>query len=65
VEGLYPKNMYMALVGIITIEEYMTLWFIIFSSKTNSPSILTRTGRISKPELYHTPQQLSQYDFPI
>ena len=33
--------------------------------KTKSPSTLTRTGRTSKPELYHTPQQLSQYDCPI
>ena len=43
----------------------MTLWFYNILSKTNSPSTLTRSGRISKPELYHTPQQLSQYDCPI
>jgi hypothetical protein len=43
----------------------VTLWFYNILSKTNSPSTLTRTGRISKPELYHTPQQLSQHGCPI
>jgi len=33
--------------------------------KIKSPSTVTRTSRISKPELYHTPRQLSQYDCPI
>ena len=33
--------------------------------KTKSPSTWNRTGKISKPELYHTPQQLSQYDLPM
>ena len=42
----------------------MTLWFYIFI-KINSPSTLNRNGRISKSELYHTSQQLSQYDCPI
>jgi hypothetical protein len=31
----------------------------------NSPSALNRNGRISKSELYHTSQQLSQHDCPI
>jgi hypothetical protein len=40
------------------------LWFYIFN-KTNSPSTSNRNGRISKSELYHTSQQLSQHDCPI
>jgi hypothetical protein len=40
------------------------LWFYIFI-KTNSPSASNRSGRISKSELYHTSQQLSQHDCPI
>ena len=36
-----------------------------FLSKTKFPSTLNRKGRISKPELYHISQQLSQYDCPI
>ena len=43
----------------------MTLWFYDILSETKSPSTLTRISKISKPELYHTPQQLSQYDCPI
>ena len=43
----------------------MILWFYNILSKTKSPSTLNRKGRMSKPELYHTPQQLSQYDCPI
>ena len=39
----------------------MVLYFI----KTNSPHTLNRNGRISKLELYHTSQQLSQHDCPI
>ena len=42
----------------------MTLWFYILL-KINYPSTLNKKGRISKTELYHTPQQLSQYDCPI
>jgi hypothetical protein len=41
------------------IEEYVILWFYIIFVKTNSPSTLNRNGRISKSELYHTSQQLS------
>jgi len=37
----------------------------IFLSKARSPSTLNRKGGISKPELYHASQQLSQYEFPI
>ena len=40
----------------------MTLFFL---SKARSPSTLNRKGGISKPELYHASQQLSQYEFPI
>ena len=43
------------------IEEYVILWFYIFI-KTNSPSASNRNGRISKSEIYHTLQQLSQHD---
>jgi hypothetical protein len=46
------------------IEEYVILWFYIFV-KSNSPSTLNGNGRISKSELYHTSQQLSQHDCPI
>ena len=46
------------------IEKYVILWFYMFI-KTNSPGTLNRNGRISKSELYHTSQQLSQYDCPI
>jgi hypothetical protein len=41
------------------------LWFYIIFIKPNSPSTLNRNGRISKSELHHTSQQLSQYDCPI
>ena len=47
------------------IEEYVILWFYNIFIKTNSPSTLNRNGRISKLELYHTSQQLSQHDCPI
>jgi hypothetical protein len=43
----------------------VTLWFYDILSKTKSLGTLNKKGRISMPELYHTPQQLSQYDFPI
>ena len=47
------------------IEEYVTPWFYNIFIKTNSPSTLNRNGRISKSELYHTSQQLSQHVCPI
>jgi hypothetical protein len=47
------------------IEEYVILWFYNIFIKTNSPSTTNRNGRISKSELYHTSQQLSQHDCPI
>ena len=57
---------YLALVGIAHhFEEYVTLWFYSIFIKTNSPSTLNGNGRISKSELYHTSQQLSQHDCPI
>jgi hypothetical protein len=46
------------------IEEYVILWFYILI-KINSPSTLNRNSRISKSELYHISQQLSQHDYPI
>ena len=48
-----------------TNEEYVILWFCNIFIKINSPSTLNRNGRISKLELYHTSQQLSQHDCPI
>ena len=60
------KMSYLALVGIAHhFEEYVTLWFYSIFIKTNSPSTSNRNGRISKSELYHTSQQLSQHDYPI
>jgi hypothetical protein len=49
----------------LPIQEYVLLWFYNIFIKTNSPSALNRNGRISKSELYHTSQQLSQEDCPI
>jgi hypothetical protein len=46
-------------------NEYVILWFYIIFIKTNSPSDLNRNIRMSKSELYHTSQQLSQHDCPI
>ena len=39
-------------------EEYVILWFCNIFIKTNSPSTLSRNGRISKSELYHASQHL-------
>ena len=43
----------------------MILWFYNIFIKTNSPSTSNTNGRISKSELYHASQQLSQHDYPI
>jgi hypothetical protein len=60
------KMLFLALVGICSpTKEYVILWFYNIFIKTNSPSALNWNGRISKLELYHTSQQLSQHDCPI
>jgi hypothetical protein len=46
-------------------EEYVILWFYNIFIKINSLSTLNRNNMISKSELYHTSQQLSQHDCPI
>jgi hypothetical protein len=58
--------LYLALAGIT--HQMRSMWyygFITFFIKKNYPSTMNRNGRISKLELYHTTQQLSQHDCPI
>ena len=56
----------MALVGISHhwgVCDAMVLWH--FYQQQDLQALLIEKGRTSKPELYHTSQQLSQYEFPI
>jgi hypothetical protein len=59
------KMSYLALVGIT--HQLRSMWYYGFIPfyQTNPPSALNRNGGISKSELYHISQQLSQHDCPI
>jgi len=60
------KMLYLALVGIAhQLRSMLYYGFITIFVKINSQSTLNRNGSISKSELYHTSQQLSQHDCPI
>ena len=55
------KMSYLALVGIA--HQLRSMWY--YGFITNSLSTSNGNSRISKLELYHTSQQLSQHDCPI